>query len=199
MQAEQLTTNLTRSGVRTDEFAFSAAGANRQARSLFGTLRDRSLNLPDDPETRAEFVATRMVGTGSSTVKIQNPPGAHDDIVTAVGMVVSDLTGRPDYGRGMITNAAGPWLATRTTQYGRPTLPKRLAVRQAARRGPRGLPGGCIVGVARGVRRRASLPLMHALLDVSGSASPRSPTSRPDLGCDWERDLRARAETSNAC
>jgi hypothetical protein len=132
MQAEQLTTNLTRLGVRTDEFVFSAAGGNRLARSLFGALRDWSLNLPDDPETRAEFVATRMVETGPGTMKIQNPPGAHDDIVTAVGMVVADLAGRADYGKGMITSAAGLRLATRTTQDGRPTLPKRLTVREAA-------------------------------------------------------------------
>jgi hypothetical protein len=54
MQAEQLTTNLTRSGVWTDEFVFSAAGPNRLARSLLGALRDRSLSLPDDPETRTD-------------------------------------------------------------------------------------------------------------------------------------------------
>jgi hypothetical protein len=148
MQAEQLTTNLTRAGVRTDEFVFSAAGANRLARSIFGALRDRSLSLPDDAETRAEFVATRMVETGPGTMKIQNPPGAHDDIVTAVGMVVADLTGRADYAGGMITSAVGFGSVVRTTQNSRPTLPKRLAVREAARRGPRGLPGGGIVGVS---------------------------------------------------
>ena len=42
MQAEQLTTNPTRSGVRTDEFVFSAAGANRLARSCPDLLGSRS-------------------------------------------------------------------------------------------------------------------------------------------------------------
>jgi hypothetical protein len=37
-----------------------------------------------------------MVETGPRTVKVQNPPGAHDDIVTAVGMVVADLTQRSE-------------------------------------------------------------------------------------------------------
>lgn len=42
MQAEQLTTNPTRSGLRTDEFVFSAAGANRLARSCPDLLGSRS-------------------------------------------------------------------------------------------------------------------------------------------------------------
>ena len=95
MQAEQLTTNLQRQGVRTEEFVFSSAGANRLARSLWGALRDRSLSLPDDDETREEFMSARMVETGPSTVKLQNPPGTHDDLVVAVGMIVADLSQRP--------------------------------------------------------------------------------------------------------
>ncbi len=98
MQAEQSTANLARQGVRTDEFVFSSSGANRLARSVYMALRDRALELPDDPEVRAEFLATRLVETGPGTVKLQNPPGAHDDIVTAVGMVVVDLADRPTGG-----------------------------------------------------------------------------------------------------
>lgn len=102
MQAEQLTGNLTRSGLRADEYVFSAAGASRLARSLATALRDRALELPDDEETRREFITTRLVETGPGTVKLQNPPGTHDDIVTAVGMVVTDLMARPETGRGSV-------------------------------------------------------------------------------------------------
>ena len=49
---------------------------------------------------------TRLVETGPGTVKVQHPPGAHDDIVTAVGMVVADLTQLTE-GRGLITSAVG--------------------------------------------------------------------------------------------
>jgi len=107
MQAEQLTSNLARQGIRTDEFVFSASGANRLARALYGALRDRALDLPDDAETRQEFLSVRMVETGPGTVKLQNPPGTHDDIVTAVGMVVVDLAGRGDPGRASITVPRG--------------------------------------------------------------------------------------------
>lgn len=103
MQAEQLTSNLAREGIRTEEYVFSSAGANRLARSLWGSLRDRALSLPDDDEVREEFLTTRLVETGPGTVKLQNPPGNHDDIVVAVGMVVADLTERPALCRGSIT------------------------------------------------------------------------------------------------
>lgn len=156
MQAEQLTGNLTRAGVRTEEFVFSAAGANRLARSLFVALRDRTLSLPDDPEVRAEFLAVRMVETGPGTVKLQNPPGTHDDIVTAVGMVVADLTSRPDDGPGQITVPRGRRdpvsLAQRAAQ--RPGLSLAQRARAAARAGTYG-PGGAILlkGTANDLRR----------------------------------------------
>lgn len=132
MQAEQLTGNLTRAGVRTDEFVFSASGASRLARALYGSLRDRSLSLPDDPETRAEFIATRMVETGPSTVRLTNPPGAHDDIVAAVGMVVVDLTERPDLGRGSVWVPRG-LIPRRAVHDATPTLPLKMSLRRAAR------------------------------------------------------------------
>jgi len=149
MQAEQLTANLARAGVRTDEYVFSASGVNRLARSLWGALRDHALDLPDDDETRSEFLSTRLVETGPSTLKIQNPPGAHDDIVTAVGMVVADLTERPDTGRGSLHIPGGRITRDAAAPHtgARPAPPRRLAARMAARRMPRGLPGGGVSGV----------------------------------------------------
>ncbi|GAA2181959.1 hypothetical protein GCM10009847_25650 [Leucobacter tardus] len=119
MQAEQLTSNLARNGIRTEEFIFSSAGANRLGRLLWGSLRDRALELPDNDELRAEFLAVRLVETGPGTVKLQNPLGTHDDIVTAVGMVVADLTERPAPrpgsiimpGETVVLGAADPGLA----------------------------------------------------------------------------------------
>lgn len=155
MQAEQLTANLARAGIRTDEYVFSAAGANRLARSLWGALRDHALDLPDDEETRSEFLTTRLVETGPGVVKLQNPPGAHDDIVTAVGMLVVDLTEQPDPGRASITVPTGR-IGRRDTRNARdailaPTLGGEVSImhaRNRARSGPRGLPGaGAILGV----------------------------------------------------
>lgn len=142
MQAEQLTGNLARQGVRPEEFVFSSSGANRLARSLFTALRDRALSLPDDDETRAEFIATRLVETGPGTVKLQNPPGTHDDIVTAVGMLVTDLTAKPDFGRAWISDPAklrNTRLPDVLARVRKTTDPTPRALRRAARNGPRGL------------------------------------------------------------
>lgn len=143
MQAEQMTTNLIRAGVVCREYLFTSAGANRLARGLWGALRDRALSLPDEDEVRAEFVAARLVETGPGTVKLVNPPGAHDDIVVAVGMVVADLTERAEISAGLVSVPRGRF--SRTTSDARPALPRRLAVKQLAGKGPRGLPGGAIV------------------------------------------------------
>jgi len=162
MQAEQLTASLARAGVRPVEFVFSQSGANKLARSLFVALRDRAVELPDDDEVRSEFLAVRMIETGPGTVKMQNPPGTHDDVAVAIGMVVAGLTERPGGGPATITVPHGSYnreLDRRTGVPGRSqvTPGTRAAAampRVAARRGPRGLPGaGGIVGAPGGVGR----------------------------------------------
>jgi hypothetical protein len=116
MQAEQLTTNLTRAGIHTEEFVFSTTGANRLARSVYTALRDRTLSLPDDEEVRDEFMSARLVETGPGTLKLQNPDHHHDDIVTTVAMVVADLTSRPEVGRGGVTVPRG-WINRTQKDY----------------------------------------------------------------------------------
>ncbi|WP_175415784.1 hypothetical protein [Acidipropionibacterium jensenii] len=132
MQAEQLTSNLTRAGVVCHEYVFSSAGANRLARALYIALRDRALSLPDDPELVDGFNSTRMIETTPGTVKLHNPAGHHDDIPTVVGMAVALLTERPDSG----TSAARV-----PTTRNRPDLDRRptrvvLAATRHHRAGP---------------------------------------------------------------
>jgi hypothetical protein len=94
-QAEQLVQNLTRRSVRVEEFVFSQAGANRLAKAMFTHLRDRAVELPDDDELIRELQTARLVETGPGTVKLQNPPGTHDDLAVAVGMAVVELVDHP--------------------------------------------------------------------------------------------------------
>ncbi len=56
---------------------------------------------------RDKFLSTRLVETAPGVVKLCNPRGSHDDIVTAVGMIVADLTERPDLGEGGVTVPRG--------------------------------------------------------------------------------------------
>lgn len=106
-QAEQLVSNLIRAGVKPEEYVFSSAGASKLARALAVALRDRALELPDDEETRSQFLTTRLVETGPGVIKLQNPRGTHDDIPTAVGMTVVDLMARPEVGKGSVTVPRG--------------------------------------------------------------------------------------------
>jgi len=95
-QAEQLVQNLARRGVRVAEFVFSQSGANRLAKALYTSLRDRAIEIPDDPELISELQTARLVETGPGTVKLQNPAGTHDDVAVSVGMTVVDLLDRMD-------------------------------------------------------------------------------------------------------
>lgn len=68
MQAKQLMTSLARSGITTEEFIFSLSGVSKLTRALYGALRDRAIELPDQDETRAEFLvamSTQVVPTGA--------------------------------------------------------------------------------------------------------------------------------------
>lgn len=153
MQAEQLTMNLARAGVRTVEYVFSQSGANRLARTLFTALRDRAVSLPDDEELRREATTARLVETGPNVVKMMNPPGFHDDVLTAVGMVLVDLSERPGYAPSgpAIGRPSGRKLEARDTRSVAEALAQptgrvaAMLVRRRAAEGPRGLPGGAIV------------------------------------------------------
>jgi hypothetical protein len=82
---------LARRGIRTSEFVFSSAGANRLAKALFTGLRDRAIELPNDQELISELQTARMIETGPGTVKLQNPAGTQDDVAVATGMCVVEL------------------------------------------------------------------------------------------------------------
>jgi hypothetical protein len=62
---------------------------------LHGALRDRAIGLPADPELLAELREVRIVATGPGTVKLDNPPGTHDDQAVAVALVAAHLLERP--------------------------------------------------------------------------------------------------------
>ncbi|HEY9377554.1 MAG TPA: hypothetical protein VIQ02_10725 [Jiangellaceae bacterium] len=58
------------------------------------------MSIPDDPELVAELQTARLVETGPGTVKLQNPPGTHDDLAVAVGMCLVHLYNHPGGGQG---------------------------------------------------------------------------------------------------
>src|SRR5690606_19509540 len=61
-------------------------GAARLARGLANALRDRTVELPADPELRRQLATVRLVEGASGNVKMQNPAGEHDDAAVTVAM-----------------------------------------------------------------------------------------------------------------
>jgi hypothetical protein len=109
-QGEQLTQNLSRQGIRVEEFVFSQAGANRLAKALYTSLRDHSIEVPDDPETISELMSTRLVETTPGMLKLSNPVGSHDDIPVAISMALVDLQDRMT---GLPGSLPGPEMSRR--------------------------------------------------------------------------------------
>jgi hypothetical protein len=109
-QAEQLSQNLTRDGLRVEEYVFSASGVNRLAKALRVALRDHALSLPDDEELITELTSARLVETGPGLVKMVNPGRTHDDAAAALGMCLVHLLDHPS-GVGSI---GGPEMASRS-------------------------------------------------------------------------------------
>lgn len=93
-QAAQLSERLRRAGVRADEYLFTTASVNRLARSLYGALRDRAIELPDDEDLVAELASVRLVERGPGLVKIDHRSGEHDDQAVTVAMLAATLTAR---------------------------------------------------------------------------------------------------------
>lgn len=89
-QAEMLTQRLERAGVPCIPYLFGASGggtgAARLARGLANALRDRTVELPADPELRRQLATVRLVEGASGNVKMQNPAGEHDDAAVTVAM-----------------------------------------------------------------------------------------------------------------
>ncbi len=56
------------------EFVFGSSGVNKLARVVHGALRDHTIELPDDPDVRAQFLATRLVEIGPGQLKLATRP-----------------------------------------------------------------------------------------------------------------------------
>lgn len=124
-------------------------------------VRDRAVSLPDDAELLDEAATARMIETGPSTVKLSNPAAHHDDVLTAIGMVITDPTSQPDIGGGRIIQpnraARGRRILHSNHDSRVGSLPLQVARRAvrpqspAARAGGIGLP---VPGSANDPRRR---------------------------------------------
>jgi len=126
-------------GVAVTEWTFSPVSVGRLAMTLHLLLREHRLALPDDAGLLDELATVRLRESTPGTYRLDHDASGHDDRAVALGLAALALTERVE-GRGSVVVPTGRPVA-RTHHDARPALPPRLAVRNAARSGPRGLPG----------------------------------------------------------
>lgn len=87
-----LARNLRASGVRVDEYQFSAQSVGRIALTLYGLLRDRRIGLPDDEELLDELAHVRLRETSPGCFRLDHDADRHDDRAIALALVAHALT-----------------------------------------------------------------------------------------------------------
>lgn len=145
-QAVGLAQRLRSRGVVVEEWSFTQVSVGRLAMTLHLLLREHRLALPDDTELLAELANVRLRETTPGVFRLDHDAGQHDDRAVSLGLAALALTERPPTGRGSVTVPTGRVPKRSNDAAARPVLPRRLGVALAARRSPRGLPGGAIIG-----------------------------------------------------
>jgi len=93
-----LARNLRASGVRVEEFTFSAGSVGRIALTLFNLLHDRRIALPDDSELLDELANVRLRQTLPGVVRLDHDSDRHDDRAVAVALAAHQLADRGPVG-----------------------------------------------------------------------------------------------------
>jgi phage terminase large subunit-like protein len=95
-QAIDLTQRLSRAGITTEKFDFTAASVGRLALALYQAIRNGTLALPDDPELLDELQHVRLRETAPGVYRLDHDPDRHDDRAVALALAVHHLTERPE-------------------------------------------------------------------------------------------------------
>jgi hypothetical protein len=103
-QAAQLVERLRRSGVRIDEYAFSAQSVGRLASSLYLLLRERALRLPEDEALLDELANVRLRETSPGVMRMDHDSGRHDDRAIALALAAHRLVERGEMRVGSATS-----------------------------------------------------------------------------------------------
>jgi phage terminase large subunit-like protein len=90
-QAVALAQSLRRRGVRAHEFSFTAQSVGRIAASLYRTLREHRLALPDDDALLEELANVRLRETSPGVIRMDHDPDKHDDRAVALALAVHHL------------------------------------------------------------------------------------------------------------
>jgi hypothetical protein len=93
-QALHLSERLRARGIRTREVAFTPAFKQRLASTLLQALNDGALHLYQAEGLREELLALRLKVSGGGSWTFDHVPGAHDDRVVSLSMMLVDAVER---------------------------------------------------------------------------------------------------------
>ncbi len=94
-QAVGMIQELRRRGVRVEEFTFSQQSVGRLATTLHTSIRDRRLDLPDDPQLLEELSNVRLRETSPNVYRMDHDPDKHDDRAIALALAAHELLTAP--------------------------------------------------------------------------------------------------------
>ena len=83
--------NLRGSGIVVDEYAFGPQSISRFAMTLFGLLRDRRIELPEDEALLDELARVRLRETSPGVFRLDHDADSHDDRAIAVALAAQAL------------------------------------------------------------------------------------------------------------
>jgi hypothetical protein len=113
-QALEMVERLRKSGIRVDEFHFSAQSKMRLASSLLHALNTGSLGVYPAEGLREELLGLRLVQRGPGLFAFDHAPGEHDDMAVALSMaLVGAVEGQPKRWGPVFSGDQAPKLAKR--------------------------------------------------------------------------------------
>jgi len=86
---------LSARGVRVDEYVFHPASVGRLATTLLTLVRERALDLPDDPELLDELANLRLRETSPGVLRLDHDPDRNDDRAVALALAATYLVEQP--------------------------------------------------------------------------------------------------------
>jgi hypothetical protein len=97
-QAASMIQRIRAAGLRVKPVQFTAGNNSKRAQMLTRLVRDRCLDLPDDPDLRAEMLSLRLAeGSTPGTLRLtsDSTSGGHHDRATALMLCAEELLAQP--------------------------------------------------------------------------------------------------------
>ncbi len=91
---------LTKAGVRSEEFTFGSVSVGRLATALVQAFHNSQIHIPDVEELKVELLTVKLRESSPGVTRLFHDREKHDDQAVAIGMVADILLGLDGWGAG---------------------------------------------------------------------------------------------------